>query len=226
MYCQEGNTGSQRDCPSHAGGRWWQDNWRWGKKMTSWGFWQERRMTPPTQMRVFRGQVVWHWQGRAAGQLEQRRWGVEGNWVPGTLNKLLNISEPQLLLCKMNWIITLYGEISGWLDGKMAGNFLAQSLRHGYIQYRFFKIYAIKNYQAGKLEMIQRHAVCLGMRMVLGFTSKNERESLFGIVYHRSLKIRQKKHVHTHLLGKMEWLSPAKDMLQESKVDHGKGLHW
>lgn len=110
-----------------------------------------------------------------------------------------------------------------WEDG---GKFSSPVPETWLYSIQIFKICAIKNYQAGKLEMIQRHAVCLGMRMVLGFTSKNEREPLFGIVYHRSLKIRQKKRVHTHLLGKTEWLSPAEDMLQERKVDHGKGLHW
>lgn len=97
-----------------------------------------------------------------------------------------------------------------WEDG---GKFSSPVPETWLYSIQIFKICAIKSYQAGKLEMIQRCAVCLGMRMVLGFTSKNEREPLFGIVHHRSLKIRQKKHVHTHLLGKTEWLSPAEDML-------------
>ena len=206
IYSQGGNPISQRGCPRQAGGRWWQDDWGWGKKMTTWGFWPEGRVTPPTQMTVPRGQVASHWQGRSAGQSqpEQRCWGVDSSWLPGTLGKLLDFSEPQLLLCKMNWIIIPDGKGSGWLDEKMGAKHLAQSLGHGCIQYRFLKMCAVKNEQAGELEAIRRHAACLGTRMVLGVTSKNNKEplrgrsSLFVIVFNRSLKIRQNKHIHTH----------------------------
>ena len=86
----------------------------------------------------------------------------------------------------------------------MGAKHLAQSLGHGCIQYRFLKMCAVKNEQAGELEAIRRHAACLGTRMVLGVTSKNNKEplrgrsSLFVIVFNRSLKIRQNKHIHTH----------------------------